>query len=418
MSAVPKLRFPEFDGEWLETNIGSCGTFYYGKSAPKWSVSEDAPTPCIRYGELYTKFGATVDKIYSRTNIDPAKLRFSKGGEVLVPRVGEDPRDFAKCTMLPFSGVAIGEMISVFETDQNSLFFTYYFNTMKNQFAKMVAGGNPSNLYYENLKPLAIWRPSLPEQQKIASFLSSVDKKIDLLRQKKDTLELYKKGLMQKIFSQEIRFKQDDGSDFPDWEEVALGEYSSFLFTNSLSRADLADEGLVQNIHYGDIHTRFSSQYDQHVETTPYVSDLKIAAKLHKSNQLQRGDVVIADASEDYADIGKAIEIISASNTPLFAGLHTIAMRPDSAKFTVGFSSYLFQSTEVRRQIHRLAQGAKVLGLSKGNIQSLMVSLPCLGEQKKIAEFISAVDRQNNKLVRIIENMETFKKGLLQQMFV
>ena len=105
---IPKLRFPEFskDGEWQLTSIGQVGKFYYGKSAPKWSLSEDAPTPCVRYGELYTKFDTIIDKVYSRTNIEPSNLKFSKGGEILVPRVGEVPQDFAKnCCYLPFPNI-------------------------------------------------------------------------------------------------------------------------------------------------------------------------------------------------------------------------------------------------------------------------------------------------------------------------
>ena len=131
--AVPKLRFPEFenDGGWELTTIGNIGSFYYGKSAPKWSLEENAPTPCVRYGELYTKFGAEITETYSKTNIDPSNLKFSKGGEILVPRVGEKPEDFGKCCcFLPLKNIAIGEMISVFETNQNALFYTYYFRNM------------------------------------------------------------------------------------------------------------------------------------------------------------------------------------------------------------------------------------------------------------------------------------------------
>jgi type I restriction enzyme S subunit len=129
LALVPKLRFPEFlnAAAWERTTIRDIGTFYYGKSAPKWSLEADAPTRCVRYGELYSKFGAIITETYSRTNIDPQTLRFSKGGEILVPRVGEKPEDFGKCCCyLPLDNIAIGEMISVFETEQHPLFYTYY----------------------------------------------------------------------------------------------------------------------------------------------------------------------------------------------------------------------------------------------------------------------------------------------------
>jgi predicted nucleotidyltransferase len=167
---VPELRFPGFSGEWVEKRIKDFGYFYYGKSAPKWSIKKGAKTPCIRYGELYTKFNVVVDKIYSYTNISTENLKFSKGGEVLVPRVGEDPKDFAKCCYLPFKDVAIGEMISVFNTKENGLFISCYFNTLYKEFGKMVEGASVSNLYFRYLEKIKLHLPSLPEQKKNRRF--------------------------------------------------------------------------------------------------------------------------------------------------------------------------------------------------------------------------------------------------------
>ena len=199
----PRLRFPEFRDapKWEATKIGAIGSFYYGKSAPKWSLAESAPTPCVRYGELYTKFGTVITETYSRTNIDPKNLRFSKGGEILVPRVGEKPEDFGKCcSYLPLANIAIGEMISVFETKQNSLFYTHYFRSLYKQFASVVEGQNVKNLYYTELEPLAISRPSLDEQQRIADCLTPLDDLITTATQELETLKTHKKGLMQQLF--------------------------------------------------------------------------------------------------------------------------------------------------------------------------------------------------------------------------
>lgn len=200
---IPKFRFPEFvnDGEWEKTTIGKIGSFYYGKSAPKWSLEENALTPCVRYGELYTKFGAVITETYSRTNIDPKNLKFSKGGEILIPRVGEKPEDFGKCCCyLPLGNIAIGEMISVFETSQNPLFYTYYFRNLYKKFANVVEGQNVKNLYYVELEPLEIYRPSLEEQQKIADCLNSIDSLITAQNQKVEALKEHKKALLQQLF--------------------------------------------------------------------------------------------------------------------------------------------------------------------------------------------------------------------------
>ena len=167
----------------------------------KVSLSEDAPTPCVRYGELYSTYSVVIGEIKSKTNIDPKNLKFSQGGEILVPRVGEDPLDFATCCcLLPHKGVAIGEMISVFSTKENSLFYTYYFRTLSRQFARMVEGASVSNLYFRYLEPIRIFKPSLPEQTKIADFLSALDRKIESVATQITETQTFKRGLLQQMF--------------------------------------------------------------------------------------------------------------------------------------------------------------------------------------------------------------------------
>ncbi|EKA7726128.1 restriction endonuclease subunit S [Listeria innocua] len=197
----PKIRFTSFYEEWEQRKIGEYGYFYYGKSAPKWSVAQDATTPCVRYGELYTKFGPEIDIVHSYTNIDKSNLKFSSGNEVLVPRVGENPLDFANCSWLSISNVAIGEMISVYNTEQYPLFIAYYFRSkMKYEFAKRVEGGNVSNLYYSYLEDILISVPSIEEQKKIAEFLNKIDITINLLQNKLGRIKELKKAYLQNMF--------------------------------------------------------------------------------------------------------------------------------------------------------------------------------------------------------------------------
>ncbi|EGQ8091718.1 restriction endonuclease subunit S [Vibrio vulnificus] len=201
----PTLRFKADDGsefpDWVESRIGDLGHFYYGKSAPKWSVTDEATIPCVRYGELYSKFKGTVDQIYSKTSIPKEKLKFSKGGEVLVPRVGEDPLDFAKCSYLPFSDVAIGEMISVFNTKEDGQFIATYFRaTCQKKFARLVEGGNVSNLYFRYLEDVSVCIPSKNEQLKISDFISKVNIKLELLDKELSKAKAWKKGLLQQMF--------------------------------------------------------------------------------------------------------------------------------------------------------------------------------------------------------------------------
>ena len=182
-----------------------------------------------------------------------------------------------------------------------------------------------------------------------------------------------------------LRFKDDSGNNYPDWEEKKFGEIFSFRVTNSYSRENLNYEGGdVKNIHYGDIHTKFKSHFHLTKEDVPFINREIGLKKISEDNYCKEGDLVIADASEDYEDVGKCIELISLNKEKVLAGLHTILARPDLFKITLGFTGHLMQSEKVRLQIKTIAQGSKVLSISANRLSNINLALPCIEEQKKI----------------------------------
>ena len=303
----------------------------------------------------------------------------------------------------------------------NVNFLRYLFVTDKGQsyleLASPGGAGRNKTLGQSNFAELKIDLPSLEEQTKIATFLSTVDEKISQLSQKLHLLGQYKQGMMQKLFSQQIRFKADDGSEFGEWGKVKFSESFVFHNTNSYSRALLSEVGEVMNIHYGDIHTKFSMLFDVSKEIVPFLNDQIDSTKIAENQFLKEGDLVIADASEDYKDIGKAIEVVHLNNQKVVAGLHTYIARPVQP-FALGFCGYLMQTFEVREQIKKLATGTSVLGISKTNIGKVEIKLPSLEEQTKIANFLSSIDQKIDVVSEQLEQAKLWKKGLLQQMFV
>lgn len=274
-----------------------------------------------------------------------------------------------------------------------------------------------TNISQKILCDVSLMIPAKAEQTKIASFLSAVDEKISQLTQKHELLSQYKQGMMQKLFSQQLRFKADDGSEFGEWEEVKFSDIFNFHQTNSYSRALLAEHGEIMNIHYGDIHTKFSMLFDVNKESVPFLNDEVDTSKIAKQQFLNVGDLVIADASEDYKDIGKSIEVISLNNQKVVAGLHTYIARPVKP-FALGFCGYMMQTFPVREQIKKLATGISVLGISKSNLGKVELSIPCLEEQTKIANFLSSIDQKIEVVAQQIEQAKQWKKGLLQNMFI
>ncbi|WP_421801288.1 restriction endonuclease subunit S [Flagellimonas sp.] len=281
------------------------------------------------------------------------------------------------------------------------------------------AGRNKTLGQKEFSKSKIIIPNDILEQQKIASFLSAVDKKITQLQQKKGLLENYKKGVMQLIFSQELRFTREDGTTYPDWEEKKFKDIYSFYSTNSFSRDKLNYEsGIVRNVHYGDIHTKFSTLFDINDELVPYINKEVDLSKIKKDSYLKLGDLLIADTSEDYNDIGKTIEVVNLNDEKVISGLHTFHARPNKHKMALGFSGYLLQSWMIRKQVMKIAQGTKVLGISTGRLAEIKFFIPSYEEQSQIAHFLSAIDRKIALVQTQIAETQTFKKGLLQQLFV
>ncbi|MGW7988371.1 restriction endonuclease subunit S [Staphylococcus shinii] len=396
MKSVPELRFLQFDKEWEKTTIADIGDFYYGRSAPKWSITDDATIPCVRYGELYTKHKGTVKEIYSYTNIDRNKLRFSKGGEILIPRVGEDPMDFAKCSYLPFSGIAIGEMISVYNTDQNPVFITAYFNSqMKYEFAKRVEGASVSNLYYSYLKDINLRIPTIEEQQKIGIFFSKLDRQIELEEQKLEKLEEQKKGYMQKIFSQELRFKDENGNDYPDWK-------SSKIENQLKERNERSGEGQMLSVTINSGIVKFN-ELDRKDNSSKDKSNYKVVKKgdiAYNSMRMWQG----ASGKSDYDGI------VSPAYTVIYPTQSTSS----------AFIEYKFKTYRMIHTFKINSQGltSDTWNLKYKQLKNINIDMPVLKEQEKIGSFFKKIDQLINKQKEKVEILQKNKNGFLQKMFV
>lgn len=211
-----------------------------------------------------------------------------------------------------------------------------------------------------------------------------------------------------------LRFPEFSG----EWEEKKLGEIYSFKTTNSYSRDKLNyEEGNVKNIHYGDIHKKFNSIFDITNELVPFVNKEIILSKLTEDDYCKEGDLIIADASEDYLDIGKAIELVRLDNEKVIAGLHTLHARPYLRKLSSGFGSHILKSDYVRLQIKMIAQGTKVLSITSSRLSEVFLILPSHPEQTKIATFLTAVDEKLTQLKKKKTLLEQYKKGVMQKLF-
>ena len=197
-----------------------------------------------------------------------------------------------------------------------------------------------------------------------------------------------------------------------DWDVVKVGEKFDFLKTYSNSREDLNNIDEISYIHYGEIHTKHKFYIDFGKFELPKINKSKLPNEIIFA---QNGDLVIADASEDYADIGKSAEIKNLTSKAV-SGLHTFLLRDKNNNFVDGYKGYLLYNEIVARSIKKIATGISVLGISKTNLSKLEIPLPPLKEQEKIAEILTTWDEAITKQTELLRAKELLKIALMQKL--
>ena len=401
---VPELRFPEFDEEWEEKILDEVSTFSKGKGISKNDLSKDG-TPCILYGELYTTYDFIINKIKSKTLLDTKNLVKGKKNQVLIPSSGETPLDIATAAVINTTeDMLLGGDINVLTPVQkyDGKFISLSINGKnKSNLSKYAQGKSVVHLYNNDIKKLKIKFPiKNSEQRKIGDFFSKLDRHIELEEKKLELLEQQKKGYMQKIFSQELRFKDDKGNDYPNWENEKLGDLINEVNDRTTSNNQYVllsstKNGLLSQEEY------FKKQIGSK-DSTGY--------KILRLNQLV--------LSPQNLWLGN-INFNQRFNIGIVSPSYRIYNL--SHQFDINFAKDLLKSP---RYIYEYAQaseqGASVVrrNLNLELFYSINISLPSIEEQRKIGAFLNKLDKLIRKQYKKIEVLKQRKKGLLQNMFV
>jgi type I restriction enzyme S subunit len=412
---IPQLRFLEFADEWQVKNFDNVFDFSTGKNIKQAEASPGFRTPCVRYGELYHLYDEVIREIFNNTNLPIDELVFSKGNEILLPSAGEDAMDIGSASALTLKDVAIGRTINVLRPKADrvvdQVFASYYINSkLKLRISKLARGSSISNVYISDLKKLTINLPRFSEQEKIAEFLTAVDARVALQDKKVELLQRYKKSVMQKIFSQKIRFKDGNGDDYPDWKNRRLGELGDFK-TSSVDKLSREGEKEVRLVNYMNVyrHENLSTAADLPIVTA---NETQIA-----NNNLNKGDILFTPSSETPSDIGHSV-VVRQDLVDTVYSYHLVRLRP-TVPLDLGYSHYFCNTADVLRQIARRCQGSTRFTITIGEFSKISsrISLS-LNEQQKIADFLTAIDDKINLEKSKLLEAKKFKKALLQRMFV
>lgn len=223
---------------------------------------------------------------------------------------------------------------------------------------------------------------------------------------------------MQQLLTGKKRLLNDElGMMNDEWKPIRIGDIFKFIKSYSISREGLQndDEGSVFCIHYGDIHARYDSLFldFERQKNIPQLIDENIS--IEEGNYLQDGDIVMADASEDYEGVGAAVEIKNLIGKKAIGGLHTLVLRADREAISPNFAAYFFSSEKVRNTLRKYATGTSVYSVTKTQIHNLSFIIPnSLKEQTAIAQVLQAADKEISLLKAKAEKMREQKKGLMQ----
>lgn len=399
---MPKLRFPEFEEEWVEKKLGDLVSAKSEKYNP---TKETVSIKCIELEHLASETGQLLGFIDGK-NSGSIKNKFKKG-DVLFGKLRPYLRKYLQA---PFDGVCSSE-IWVLNGEGISSDFLYHI-VQTDKFIELANQSSGSKM------PRADWSivssglfsfPPLSEQTKIANFLSAVDDKITHLKKKKQLLEQYKKGVMQQIFSQKLRFKDENGEDFAEWEEKKLGDLGETY--NGLTGKSKEDFG------QGKPYIQYKQIFDDSKIDISRFHFVNVSSS-DKQNKVKYGDIFFTVSSETPDEVGISSVLLNEVNE-LYLNSFCFGYRPFSLEVLNPFyAQFLFRSELFRKEVVLLAQGSTRYNLSKAGMMKIIINIPSLPEQTKIANFLSAIDDKINHCGKQIEKMEGWKKGLLQQMFV
>lgn len=405
---IPKLRFPEFkeSGEWEEKALGEVGDMIKGKGISKSDIQEQGNLPCIRYGELYTHYSEVITDIRSCTNLDLKGLVLSKKNDVIIPSSGETQEDIATASCVQVNDVALGGDLNVIRAKcTNGIFLSYSLNgVMKAQIANVAQGISVVHLYIAQLKTLTINIPSLPEQQKISSCLSSLDDLISSHTKKLELLKEHKKGLMQNLFPKDGQkvpdYRFPEFKESGEWVEKTLGEVCDYW--NGTSN----EKNVIENGQYFLISLN-SIDIEGNLK-----KDMKRIS--YTDNSLQKGDLVMILSDVAHGDFLGLTAIIPDDNYVLnqrVGGLRVFnvqSINRDYLRLYINGRQKYFKGQ---------GQGSSQQNLSKSSVLNLPLLIPSIIEQQKISNCLSSLDTHIEAEAERIEQLKQHKKGLMQGLF-
>lgn len=411
MNKTPKLRFKEFSGDWESKKLGELGEFKKTYSFSR-SVEGEGNYKHIHYGDIHMNYKGIISKDKLIPSIDiPNDDRYEliKERDIIFADASEDRRDLGKVAVVRSIAGNILSGLHTFCFRPNEFLNSEFFlnHSLNKEYLKfMYTRGNGAKVLgisKSNLAEYNFLAPSKEEQEKIASFFSLIDDKIYLQGEKVEALKDYKKGMMQKIFSRELRFKGDDGRDYPEWEDTELKEMLALTIDNRGKTPPITQNGipLLEVNSLGGIYPDFN-KINKFVDEDTYNEWFR--------NHIKEGDLL-------FTTVGATGLVSLADSTKSCIAQNIVGFR-----FKEGYNSEfmynLFNYREIIKRIKAIEMGAVQPSVKVTQLIKLKFLIPSFEEQIKIGSTLSNIDKKIAKEQEKLDSLNEYKKGLLQKMFI
>lgn len=392
---TPQLRFPEFSGEWRVKKLGDVVKLRKKKFDPQKSTESRKD---IELDNLSSETGQIIDFVDSKTQ-KSIKSVFQKN-DILYGKLRPYLKKFAKA---PWDGVSSSEIWAMYssELDSNLLLQLVQTKTF-NDSVNIQSGSKMPRADWGLVSDTEYAIPQKPEQEKIAEFLTAVDSRIAAGERKLASLTQYKKAVMQQIFSQQIRFKDENGNPYPEWQEKRLGGITDFVNGYTFLSSTYVDGGKYKVITIANVQQgALSADGANRVSSLP--------SSIQPSQILGLGDILISMTG----NVGRVC-LVNEENCLLNQRVGKIVPKNVDKDYLY---HYLNNPHFVARMVSS-GQGGAQDNLSSRDIKNYILSIPCVEEQQKIATFLTTLDARITAETTRLASAKEWKKGLLQRMFV
>ena len=396
---TPELRFPGFEDEWIYKDFDDCIKIKTKLVDPRLDKYQNLPH--IGPANIEKNTGKILSyKLVKAENLVSGKFHFNENDIIY----GKINPQLQKICLHQFEGLSSADAYPLSCLDVFNKFIYYSLFTQrfyKYSVSVSMRTGMPK-INREELKNFKFVIPSYAEQKEIGDFFSKLDQQIELEEKKLELLEQQKKGYMQKIFSQELRFKDENGNDYPDWKLKKLSNIADIIGGGTPS---------TKKSEYWDGDINWFSPVEIGDKEFVSTSQRRITEKgLEKSSakMLPIGTVLFTSR----AGIGKTAILSKEATTN--QGFQSIVPKENDLD-----SYFLYSMTSIlKRNAEKVGAGSTFSEVSRKQMEQIKLLIPILKEQKQIGRLFQIINRKINKQIHKIELLKQRKKGLLQKMFV